>query len=270
MHIGLSLRTSEMQIGFHTHICVLHILQQASTAISLCGCVARLMNGIHDMGGMDGFDTIKTNEGSIDTVGYHDEWEGLVHSAFVGTLGSGVHNMDEFRHAIERMGPGHYLTAKYYDRWLIAVQTLLVEKSVISPDELRERVEEFSHTEDITLPERNNPMLINELLAGVTEKYSSRREPIEPVFDVGDTVHVENMHPKGHTRCPEYVRRAQGIIREQQGTHTLPDSHAHGGDITEPMYNIEFSLDELWGENGSEVDSIRIELWESYLQEAKE
>ncbi|MDL5363876.1 nitrile hydratase subunit beta [Halalkalicoccus sp. NIPERK01] len=227
------------------------------------------MNGIHDVGGMDGFGDLDTDENTIDTIGYYDQWEGLVHSAFVGTLGSRVHNMDEFRHAVERMKPDHYLTARYYDRWLIAVQTLLVEKGVVSPDELRDRVEEFSNTEDVSLPRQTNPMLIDELLAGVTEGYSSRRETQEPSFSVGDKVRVRNMNPKGHTRCPEYVRRAEGIIREDRGTHTLPDSHAHGGDVAEPMYNVEFSLDEIWGDTGSKDNNIRIELWESYLEEVK-
>jgi nitrile hydratase len=33
----------------------------------------------------------------------------------------------EFRHSIERMEPGHYLTSSYYEHWLTAAATLAVE-----------------------------------------------------------------------------------------------------------------------------------------------
>ena len=34
------------------------------------------------------------------------------------------------------MSPEEYLAASYYERWLTAITTLLVEKGVASPDEL--------------------------------------------------------------------------------------------------------------------------------------
>ena len=38
--------------------------------------------------------------------------------------------------AIERMPASRYLEASYYERWLTAVETLLLEKGVISREEL--------------------------------------------------------------------------------------------------------------------------------------
>lgn len=227
------------------------------------------MDGIHDMGGMQGFGPVKSND---DTGGYHADWEGLVHSAFIATLGSGVHNIDEFRHSIERMKPDHYLNAAYYDRWLIGVSTLAVEKGVISPEELRDRTAAISAGE-ATVPDRRDPDRIKELIDGVIEQYTSRQEQEQgPKFELGDEVKVRNMHPDGHTRCPGYVRNARGIVKEYRGTHTLPDAHAHGNESVEAVYNVAFNLEELWDEDGERGagdsnDIIRIELWESYLTE---
>jgi hypothetical protein len=49
---------------------------------------------------------------------------------------SGLFNMDEYRHAIERMEPRHYLAASYYERSLTALATLCVEKGVVTREEL--------------------------------------------------------------------------------------------------------------------------------------
>jgi hypothetical protein len=53
-------------------------------------------------------------------------------------------NIDEFRHAIERMGAAHYLESSYYEHWLHAIETLLIEKGVISRQELDAKIAELS------------------------------------------------------------------------------------------------------------------------------
>ena len=50
-----------------------------------------------------------------------------------------VFNADEYRHAIERMAPIHYLQARYYERVLTGVTTLLVEKGVLDLSDLEAR-----------------------------------------------------------------------------------------------------------------------------------
>ena len=71
------------------------------------------MNGIHDMGGMHGFGRI---EREPNEPVFHEPWERRV---FGLTVASGSQrNIDEFRHAIERMAPVGYLGSSYYERWL--------------------------------------------------------------------------------------------------------------------------------------------------------
>ena len=73
----------------------------------------------------------------------HDlaDWEILM-DAIVGTLGQrGVMNVDELRRGIEGMPPAEYEAASYYERWLFAAETVLAEKSILTPVELDARVE---------------------------------------------------------------------------------------------------------------------------------
>lgn len=90
------------------------------------------MNGVHDLGGMDGMGPIVVEQ---DEPVFHAEWERRVFGMFLPIFASGYFNIDELRHAIERMGPA-YLATSYYEHWLHAYETLLVEKGAISADEL--------------------------------------------------------------------------------------------------------------------------------------
>ena len=58
---------------------------------------------------------------------------------FLPVAATGAFNLDEFRHAIERMGAPSYLNTSYYEHWLHAFETLLVEKGTLSAEELAAR-----------------------------------------------------------------------------------------------------------------------------------
>src|SRR5262249_4088478 len=84
------------------------------------------------MGGMDGFGRVPIE---TDEPAFHAPWEGRVLAMQLRTRGKWYH-LDEFRNAIERIPAARYLDAGYYERWLIAIETLMVEKGVVSPGEL--------------------------------------------------------------------------------------------------------------------------------------
>lgn len=94
------------------------------------------MNGAHDLGGMHGLGPVHPE--SNEPV-FHEEWERRMFGLFIATFAGGHYNVDEFRHAIERMNPAHYLESPYYEHWLQACETLLVEKGVLSRRALEER-----------------------------------------------------------------------------------------------------------------------------------
>ena len=49
----------------------------------------------------------------------------------------GLMTVDELRRGIESIPEDEYLALSYYERWLRSVTTLMLEKGVVSPEELR-------------------------------------------------------------------------------------------------------------------------------------
>jgi nitrile hydratase len=91
------------------------------------------VNGIHDVGGMQGLGPVNAEENEPV---FHNEWERRVFALAIATFGGGNYNVDEFRHGIERMNPAHYLATSYYEHWLYMVETLMIEKGAITSKEL--------------------------------------------------------------------------------------------------------------------------------------
>ena len=94
------------------------------------------MNGVHDLGGLDGMGPVNPDPNEPL---FHAEWEKRVFGMFLPIFASGHFNIDELRHAIERMGAPAYLNTSYYEHWLHAYETLLVEKGAITAEELAAR-----------------------------------------------------------------------------------------------------------------------------------
>lgn len=225
------------------------------------------MDGVHDLGGTDGMGPIEREENEPL---FHEEWEEIVMPLLPITFTKEMWNIDEFRHAMERIDPPHYLDSSYYEHWLCAMEKLLVEKGIFSEEELQERLKEAQSKDDPAeiVPEIKDPELTEATIGLVETGGSAKRESIEPAFEVGDQVKVKNIHPEGHTRAPEYVRRNRGEISEVRGTFVTPDTHAHGeGESPQPVYSVRFDNEELWGEEDADANgSLYIDLWEEYLE----
>ena len=99
------------------------------------------MNGIHDLGGMQGMGSI--NPEPNEPV-FHAEWERRMFGVMMATFAGGHYNVDQFRHGIERMDPAEYLRSSYYEHWLHTVETLLLEKGVIKREELEAKWAELA------------------------------------------------------------------------------------------------------------------------------
>ena len=52
-----------------------------------------------------------------------------------------VLRVDELRRAIESLAPDAYEKLSYYERWITAIETLLVEKGILTREEIDRKVE---------------------------------------------------------------------------------------------------------------------------------
>jgi nitrile hydratase len=220
------------------------------------------MNGVHDLGGMAGFGPIRQEE---DEPVFREPWERRVFGMFLALLPQGIANLDEVRHAIERMDPAHYLASSYYEHWFAALETLLVEKGIFIKEEIE--AGKAKRAEGNT----RIPLSPDEMLALVQRGGSTQRQAGRtiPCFSPGDHVVARNINPPGHTRIPRYVRGKRGIIERVHGTFIYPDTHAHDdGEQPQPVYCVRFSAREIWGSTVPERDSLYVDLWEDYLEPA--
>jgi nitrile hydratase len=214
------------------------------------------MNGIHDMGGMDGFGSVEIEENEPV---FHERWEARVFGLQMAAMATGLFNIDAGRHTIERIPPADYLTLGYYGRWLRAFETGLVEAGVLAEGELDASLQgRRLEPEPAPAPgPRGSPSL------------GARREiDGEPAFAVGQPVIARNLQSHGHTRLPGYARARRGVVAiVHPATWVLPDTNAHGlGECPEPVYSVRFEGRELWGEAAEAGTSVHVDLFESYLE----
>jgi nitrile hydratase len=99
------------------------------------------MNGVHDMGGMDGFGPVEVE---TDEPVFHSEWERRAFALTVAMGFSGRWNIDMSRYARENRGPLGYLEDSYYERWLYGLEVLLEESGLVSRDEIAARMAEMA------------------------------------------------------------------------------------------------------------------------------
>lgn len=216
------------------------------------------MNGVHDMGGMHGFGPVEREEHEPL---FHADWEGRVRAMMGLTTAQGLYHLDEFRYGIERMQPAHYLRSTYFERWLEAVQYNLIQKGVLTADELEERTAQFREQPDLPMPPADP-----DWQSPARQPYTPS-PPIEPRYALGERVCVRNVHPSSHTRMPRYVRGKRGVINIIHGPEIFPDTNAHAlGDEMQVVYNVLFEGQELWGESAEPGQTLSIDLWESYLE----
>ena len=223
------------------------------------------MNGIHDMGGMQGFGPVQAED---DEPVFHAPWEGRVFGIIRALAPHGVHDPDGLRFAIESMDPARYLATSYYEKRLLATEKALLDKGFLTEEELASKTEFFRDRPDSALPRREDAALRDHVLKSVYTRRSPHREVgVAPRFHSGDTVTVRNVHPRGHTRLPRYVRGRRGTIARTYGVHDFQDSVPEGSERSpQPVYNVRFDARELWGESAEANQTVHLDMWESYLE----
>jgi nitrile hydratase len=200
---------------------------------------------------MQGFGSVDVEP---DEPTFHHAWEARTFAVAGGALGAGGFNTPMFRHAIERMDPGHYLTSSYYEHWLTAVATLLVEEGMIARHELDARVSAFPLSRPATVR------------ADDLDKPPPREAPR---FAVGDEVRVRDLHFAGHTRCPRYVRGRRGVVARVDAPAPIPELEAHRRErILDSTYGVRFDAGELWSDGAEPNASVHVDLYERYLEPA--
>ncbi|ATF17698.1 nitrile hydratase subunit beta [Phaeobacter gallaeciensis] len=232
------------------------------------------MSRVHDMGGRFGDGPV--NPEPQDAPVFAEDWHGRALAITLACGALGQWNIDTSRHARERLAPKDYTRFSYYEKWLAGLASLLVEKQVLSAEDLAGAAAAGDGTgADRAAP---HPLAARALKAADVAAAlakggpADRPSPIEPSFAPGDTVRCRRpggnrLVDGGHTRLPTYAVGATGQILRLHGSHVLPDSAAHGlGEAPEPLYAVTFPAGELWSHAEHPGDEVVLDLWQSYLE----
>ena len=212
------------------------------------------MDGVHDVGGMQGFGAAYWPGSEEPT---HADWE---LRAFVLALVTGPGSSHAFRHTIERLDPVRYLAVD-------VLRAVAVRGRAGAGRGRRD------HARRRSPPGRPGSRPVTSRRGATDPERAARlvralrrRRPLEPAddprFAVGDRVRVRRARPAGHTRCPRYLRGARGTIARVQGLDGVPDVD---NAVIEPVYAVAFDSTELWGDD-VERHLVHADLWERYLE----
>lgn len=202
------------------------------------------MNGVHDMGGQQGFGPVHVEQNEPL---FHAGWERRAMAVTVAMGASGQWNIDLSRSARESLPPAVYLSSSYYEIWIRALEQLLLARGMVTQAELVNG--QMTHP-----PVPVKQVLTRETVDAALKAGSPTARPIDPpaLFQVGQEVRARNMHPPGHTRLPRYVRGHVGTIVRVHGGHVFPDGHTLRA--TPPfnvpvqwLYTVVFQGNTLWG-----------------------
>jgi hypothetical protein len=190
------------------------------------------VDGVHDMGGMHGFGAVPIED---DEPVYHEPWEGRVAAITRRLMANST--VDRFRYTIEQMPPAEYLTSRYYERWLWAVEQLADEPDIL---------------EGLDRSDRAAPP------AGA---------PVMPArFTAGQMVRVGNPVTPGHTRVPRYIRNRRGtVVRRSAWPHPAESAATGRYGPLEHVYSVAFDARDLFGPDADHV--VVVDVWERDLEE---
>jgi nitrile hydratase len=219
------------------------------------------MNGVHDMGGMQGFGPVRRE---ADEPVFHADWERRAVGLTLAMGATGQWTLEQSRHARETLPPAQYLASSYYEIWLAALDKLMLARGLVDADELA-----AGHA-------RSPGAALRVLRAAEVDAALARGSPTmlpapAPArFAVGQRVRARNVHPDGHTRLPRYVRGHVGTVVALHGAHVFADANAGepAQKVPQWLVTVQFAARELWGPSTDAAAEVSVEAWESYLEPA--
>jgi nitrile hydratase len=94
----------------------------------------------------------------------------------------------------------------------------------------------------------------------------------QPIFRAGDRIRILTRSPVGHYRVPLYLRGKTGTVEaviEPPGVDNEEEGFGRNAGVKLHYYRIALPMTGIWPDyGGSTRDSLRIEIYESWLERA--
>ena len=216
------------------------------------------MDGMHDLGGKQGFGPV---DRAHEDEPFHGAHDARAYGLSVCLRTERPYVIDWFRHVRELMVPNDYMTRPYFDQWLQTALALAIDEGRLSLDEIA--AAKADGPADGPTP----PSAGDVAKAKVFPVNFERAAKESPAFKIGERIRTDAQGHAGHTRLPAYARGAVGEVEAYRGFHPLPDREAAGEEYAEPLYTVAFAMRDLFAEVTND-DVVTLDLWESYLERA--
>lgn len=239
----------------------------------------------HYVGGLEGLPQPLI----LDKRVFAEDWEQRIFGIHVAMMGLSSHLSSalpgypladvptEFHHkwtwahlrtAAEAMNPFDYFKYRYYEKWLGGVTEFLIDKGYLTEQEITSRTAELTAARTTA----ENAAIDEQVLDYLRHGDSPRRDVAHPRFTIGQRVRIADVPAADHTRLPGFLRARIGTVRRVfEGDYAY---FVHTGDgIGDPMpvYLVEFTPEELWGERAEPgANILSAELFEAYLRPLEE
>ena len=156
----------------------------------------------HDIGGnISSYAPINTSDATL------QDWEINCHALFASLAMEKIVSTDELRRAIESLTFAQYEKWGYYEKWSAGMTMLLLERGVVTRDEL------------------------DGALFGKSSKNINSPEGRPPRFDTGDYVRVRSYREddsiewkRPHVRVPGYIYGVRGVVERVCDLHDIRPS----------------------------------------------
>ena len=215
------------------------------------------MNGVHDMGGLQDFGPVSAEPNEPT---FHAPWERRALALTLAMGATGSWTLDQSRAARESLPPATYLSSSYYRIWIAALENLMVERNLVTREELREGRARTS-------PVKLARVLAAHQVSAALDKGTPTVRPTtsQPRFAPGQDIRTRNGNPPTHTRLPRYCRDKPGTIAAVRGFHVFADASADGRNEGHWLYSVRFEAADLWGTHTT-ASAVYVDCWEPYLE----
>jgi nitrile hydratase len=194
---------------------------------------------------------------------FHAEWERGALALVLAMGATGEWSLDTSRRVRETLP--HYASLGYYEIWTAALEKLLVERGLVTEDELAAR--RMLH------PARalRSVLRASDVAAVLARGSPTERPATQPArFAVGERVRTKAADVPHHTRLPRYARGKVGVVERCHGVYVFADTNAHDlGEQPQWLYTVAFDARELWGDEALDGLTVSIDAWEPYLEPNK-
>jgi nitrile hydratase beta subunit len=240
----------------------------------------------HYLGGLENLGPV-----NLETKVFVSEWEKRIFGIHTAMMAESVHldkalpkypidqvpttfkekwTWAHLRTGAEGMQPFEYFKYRYYEKWLMGISQLFVDRGYIAAEELAKLTEHYRAQPDAPLPDQPNPALKEQINRYLNRGDSGLRTlAVPPRFNVGDAVYVGDPEAAEHSRLPGFLRNKRGVVAEvypdafEYFVSTGPD----GLEGPQHVYCVSFDAADIWGAEKSEPNTvIYADLFDTYLK----